>query len=168
MLRLSEVTWYSKLIAITFFLGILPSWAFYIGMIYQQTIDISEAGEIVTDKKFIPRSTPPVATSTPEVVTSASLRVGQSAKINGVQITFLGIEQESRCPIDVQCIQAGSLAVLIKLQKGIEIQRVVLESTKTYEFLNTIISIESVTPDNISTLFPSSSDYVLTFKVDSL
>ncbi len=38
-IKMNEVTWYSKLAALIFFLALLPAWAFYIGMVYQQSID---------------------------------------------------------------------------------------------------------------------------------
>ena len=35
----NKVTWYSKLLAIIFFIAILPTWTFYIGMQYEKTVD---------------------------------------------------------------------------------------------------------------------------------
>jgi hypothetical protein len=45
MIKFNEVTWYSKLAAIIFFLGALPALTFYIGMQYQAAQD---AGLVLT------------------------------------------------------------------------------------------------------------------------
>ena len=44
------------------------------------------------------------------VVTDA-IAVGTSATINGTVIGVLGLVEDSRCPVDVQCIQAGTVRV---------------------------------------------------------
>ncbi|MFA6315322.1 MAG: hypothetical protein WC648_03080 [Candidatus Paceibacterota bacterium] len=41
MIKFNEVTWYSKLAAIIFFIGILPALTFYIGMRYQHVLESS-------------------------------------------------------------------------------------------------------------------------------
>jgi hypothetical protein len=40
MIKLNEVTWYSKLAAVIFFIGVLPVLTFYIGIQYQKTNDV--------------------------------------------------------------------------------------------------------------------------------
>ena len=45
MVKWNEYTWYSKLAAIIFFLGILPSWAFYIGTQYKMTLETLAEGQ---------------------------------------------------------------------------------------------------------------------------
>ncbi len=41
MIEWNKVTWYSKLAAIIFFIGILPVLTFYIGTQYQEVKDLS-------------------------------------------------------------------------------------------------------------------------------
>jgi len=36
-IKWNTITWYSKLLAIIFFIGILPAWTFYVGMKYQKS-----------------------------------------------------------------------------------------------------------------------------------
>lgn len=43
MITWNTVTWYSKLLAVLFFIGVLPAWTFYIGMQYQATKDVVES-----------------------------------------------------------------------------------------------------------------------------
>jgi uncharacterized protein YecT (DUF1311 family) len=40
MIIWNKVTWYSKLLAVIFFIGVLPAWTFCIGRQYQETKDI--------------------------------------------------------------------------------------------------------------------------------
>lgn len=48
MIKFNEVTWYSKLAAIIFFIGILPILTFYIGTQYESTKSIAEESVIAT------------------------------------------------------------------------------------------------------------------------
>lgn len=48
MITFTEVTWYSKLAAVIFFIGVLPVLTFYIGMKYQEVISITYVAEDVT------------------------------------------------------------------------------------------------------------------------
>lgn len=40
MIQWNKVTWYSKLLSVIFFIGVLPVWTFCIGQKYQETQDI--------------------------------------------------------------------------------------------------------------------------------
>ena len=44
--------------------------------------------------------------------------LGQSALIGGTTITPLAVEEDSRCPSNVQCIQAGTVRVLVRVQEA--------------------------------------------------
>ena len=57
MIKFNEVTWYSKLAAIIFFIGVLPALTFYIGVKYQQTKTAEEAS-IVSESGFFLTSEP--------------------------------------------------------------------------------------------------------------
>lgn len=54
MIKFNEVTWYSKLAAIIFFLGVFPTLTFYIGIQYQEVKDLdqSEENQSLTNQKF--------------------------------------------------------------------------------------------------------------------
>jgi hypothetical protein len=43
MIKWNEYTWYSKMAAIIFFLGIFPMITFYIGMEYEKTNEVLES-----------------------------------------------------------------------------------------------------------------------------
>lgn len=48
-IKWNKYTWYSKLAAIIFFIGILPIWVFYLGMQYQQAMDAKRSMPIVLE-----------------------------------------------------------------------------------------------------------------------
>lgn len=48
----------------------------------------------------------------------AILALGQRGAIGGVAITPLRIEEDSRCPTGVQCIQAGTVRVAVRIEEG--------------------------------------------------
>ena len=39
-IKWNEYTWYSKLLAVLFFIGVLPAWTFYVGVQYEQTVTL--------------------------------------------------------------------------------------------------------------------------------
>lgn len=59
--------------------------------------------------------------TTPENVLDerATLAIGQSATFgadNALRITFREVEEDSRCPVDVQCVWSGDAAVLFRIE----------------------------------------------------
>jgi hypothetical protein len=46
---------------------------------------------------------------------SETLRLGESARIAGVTVRALRVEEDSRCPATVQCIQAGTVRLRIAI-----------------------------------------------------
>jgi hypothetical protein len=52
-----------------------------------------------------------------------NLFVGQSAILDAVEIQFVGIQEDSRCPTDVDCIWAGNVVVVLQVyqQEGGEV-----------------------------------------------
>jgi hypothetical protein len=46
------------------------------------------------------------------------MALGQRARIGGVVVTPLRIEEDSRCPTGVQCIQAGTVRVAVRIAEA--------------------------------------------------
>lgn len=48
------------------------------------------------------------------------LRAGQSASLKGagVKVRFASVAEDSRCPLNVQCVWAGNAKVAVVLQRG--------------------------------------------------
>jgi hypothetical protein len=48
----------------------------------------------------------------------ATVALDQRGEIGGVAVTPLRIEEDSRCPSGVQCIQAGTVRVAVRIEQG--------------------------------------------------
>lgn len=44
-----------------------------------------------------------------------TLRVGQTAQVEGLRVTFTRVLEDSRCPVDVVCVWAGNAKVELEL-----------------------------------------------------
>ncbi len=44
-----------------------------------------------------------------------TLFVRQKAQVGELQIQFLGVSQDSRCPVDVECVWAGNAKITLKV-----------------------------------------------------
>jgi hypothetical protein len=60
-----------------------------------------------------------------------ALRVGETAGVGTSQaivlVRFNGVTQDSRCPVDVECITAGSATTLLSVQTALNVQDVTLD-----------------------------------------
>ncbi len=97
-----------------------------------------------------------------------TLSVGQTRVINGVSISVNKVVEDSRCPSNVQCIQAGRALVSVTLAAGTEANTVNLSSQPVvpYVFGGSKISLIEVLPERHETTLPTQSSYRLTFRVE--
>ncbi|HVF58281.1 MAG TPA: hypothetical protein VNJ70_00475 [Thermoanaerobaculia bacterium] len=60
-----------------------------------------------------------------------TLAIGQRAVIDGgaLEMRFDGVPEDSRCPVDVQCITAGNAVARLRLAAGGDAQTVELNTT---------------------------------------
>jgi hypothetical protein len=93
------------------------------------------------------------------------LSVGEKAVFDAVQIRPLAIEEDSRCPSDVQCIQAGTVRVSIETVSamGTSTDKITLGEFITTEAQK--ITLKAVSPVPISSAHIPTSAYKLTFEV---
>jgi hypothetical protein len=49
---------------------------------------------------------------------TATAGLGRRAALGGVAVTPLRVEEDSRCPTEVQCIQAGTVRVAVRIREG--------------------------------------------------
>jgi len=98
-----------------------------------------------------------------DTVTIAS---GQTGELNGVEITVNSIGADSRCPVDVKCVWAGTLVVSVTLTDSAraEIRNLILNKPP-YVFNGHQISIIAVTPERESTKDVKQDEYRITFRV---
>lgn len=100
------------------------------------------------------------------IKTSDEIGIGQTKNINGVDITFNKLVQDSRCPVDVQCIQAGAVTANVTFKVGNEIKTFNMPSDEVpQQFAGYKISIEEVKPARMSNTEPEANSYRITFKV---
>lgn len=95
------------------------------------------------------------------------VRVGQSVLIQGVRITLRNIVQDSRCPVDVQCIQAGNVTAEVELQSNTDKDVVRITSGKSPVLFDTFnVSIDMVIPTPSSNKQINQDEYRIVFKVE--
>lgn len=105
------------------------------------------------------------------LVTGDSTAEGDTASLNqmildnGVYITPLAVVSDSRCPTDVQCIQAGAVSLSVKLSDGTHSETVTAVEGSPIAFGNKHVTLMSVTPAKKSTTTIKPSDYRFTFSV---
>ena len=121
--------------------------------------DGSSVGRTGPNCEFTPCPTAPAVEK--EITTVA---LNETAYTFGIHITPLEVLEDSRCPKDVQCIQAGTVRIRAKLQSdgGSEIQILTLGSPTN--FLGKRVTLMAVEPAKYSKTPISSSDYRFTFQ----
>ncbi len=100
--------------------------------------------------------------------TIGNVGVGKSVLINGVRVTLNSVVQDSRCPIDVQCIEAGAINTNVTLQSNTDkVTRNMPSDEVPIQFDSYRISIVGILPPRVSKTEVKPADYVVTFKVES-
>jgi hypothetical protein len=92
-------------------------------------------------------------------------KIDQSVSGLDVKITPLQVLEDSRCPHDVQCIQAGTVRVRVQLTSGLgtSMQTFTLNQPITTEAET--ITLVSVDPQKESTVTITPKDYRFVFKI---
>jgi hypothetical protein len=108
-----------------------------------------------------PVSVPPVV----ESKTTVTMGLGDTATVNGNTLKAMHVFEDSRCPSDVQCIQAGRVVVAISVESpsGLSTYELPLGQTYTTEALE--ITLDEVTPYPISTHKTTDEEYSFTFTI---
>lgn len=98
--------------------------------------------------------------------TLGKVGVGGSALVGGVNITLNSVVEDSRCPADVQCIQAGRVRVNVTLKSDTDTETRELASDATaVGFDSYQVSIESVVPSPVAGSTTEPGSYLITFRV---
>jgi hypothetical protein len=106
-------------------------------------------------------------TLTPEPAQSVTLGVGQTAQASGLTITFNELVQDSRCAVDVVCIQAGAIVANITLatKYGDTITFNKPSDEVPTWWMGYEVSITETKPEPRSTVRINPKDYIVTFFV---
>lgn len=101
-----------------------------------------------------------------QVVRSDTLAIAQTKEIDGIKITFNGVTEDNRCPVDVTCITAGAATLNVTLSDGTHtVSRNFSSDEIPYDFYGAKISIGEIKPEAISKKIIPTSKYRITFKV---
>ncbi len=92
------------------------------------------------------------------------LRLGESATFGGLTILLKSITEDSRCPKDVYCIQAGKLAALLQISLNGKTYTEPIDSIKPLVTSGFTISLDSIDPVAIAGQ-KDFSKYKLTFRI---
>ncbi len=96
--------------------------------------------------------------STSQTYTSNYTKIGQRTLINGIYITPVKVSYDGRCPIDVKCIQAGTVDLAVIFENGTT-QNTIITLNRPTTFSGKIISLTNITPNKVSTKVINDSDY---------
>lgn len=101
---------------------------------------------------------------TPKEIT---LGVKEKGSVADFSITFNEFIQDSRCPIDVQCIQAGAVNINVTMQVGAKkVTRNFPSDEVPQQFEGYKISIVDVLPKRMSKKEINPNDYKITFQIE--
>ncbi|MEK7601595.1 MAG: hypothetical protein AAB480_03645 [Patescibacteria group bacterium] len=93
------------------------------------------------------------------------LRMGELAMFKGLSILAIGIVEDSRCPVDVQCIQAGTVRVRIEVVSGMGTSTSIVKLGQAFTTEAQRITLTAVAPEKHSQTQITMGDYRLTFNV---
>ena len=102
----------------------------------------------------------------PNTSPGASAALGERARIGSIAITPLEVLQDSRCPVDAQCIQAGTVRISAKLESGSDSRTVALQLGAPFSFAGAHVLLLDVVPVRAVGKTLSPSDYHFIFTVN--
>ncbi len=105
------------------------------------------------------------ATSTQKNSVSVGVRLNQKVDVQGKMITPLRVLEDSRCPVDVECIQAGTVRVSTTVQSGSRTTTQVFVLGTPVTVGTEEITLTDVKPVKNSKIIIRSTDYLFTFSV---
>lgn len=105
-----------------------------------------------------------------EVISSVSVTavLNEAVSVLGVSITPLALEEDSRCPTDVTCIQAGQIRLMLMIVDGMSTSTSSITLAAEEPITTEIASIwlTDVLPAKVSTTPIEDEDYRFTFRID--
>ena len=104
-------------------------------------------------------------TTTPEKETGLEAGLGGKINNSGIQIFPLEVTQDSRCPVDVQCIQAGTVKLKAKIISGLGSSEVTFTLGEAITTEAEEIVLVKVLPVPNSKQTINKEDYRFTFQI---
>ncbi len=106
----------------------------------------------------------------PQLDEGFKLAYATERTIDGEQLTlrFAAINEDSRCPSDVQCVQAGQATITLRLAKdGAELatRTLTLPGAEVATYMNYTVTLLELAPYPVSTHQATANEYVATLVV---
>ena len=92
-------------------------------------------------------------------------KIDQGASVLGVKVTPLEVLEDSRCPVDVQCIQAGTVRVRATLESGLGSGSQEFQLNQPITTEAEIVTLVDVEPIPYSTVEILKSAYIFYFEI---
>ena len=115
---------------------------------------------------------PAAPTVTIPMGTDVVLAPGEYVVVNpgGLRLTFTGVTSESRCPVNVliQCVQAGSARIALRITSGVGTRDVAMETTTRSDTTTVeryVVRLVGVTPVPTTTDPIPAASYRMTLRV---
>jgi hypothetical protein len=135
-----------------------------------QPVACTEEAKLCPDGSAVGRTGPqcefsacPLSVTKGESTTTA--RLLQTIQVGGIFITPLKVLEDSRCPVDVQCIQAGRVMVAVKLESGGGVEEASLTIGSPITFVGKRVELLNVLPIKNSKQTIKPADYRFEFNV---
>lgn len=126
--------------------------------------------KLCADGSYVSRSGPacefaacPEAPETKPVSVEAAL--GETVNGLGVSITPLAVVEDSRCPADVQCIQAGTVRLSARVVSGLGTSTPEFKLGQPITTETESITLTAVAPQSMAGVAIPDTAYVFTFEV---
>ncbi|TSC68295.1 MAG: hypothetical protein G01um101456_697 [Parcubacteria group bacterium Gr01-1014_56] len=160
------------IIAVALYAAVLAGWVFSTPPVPDSVFCTQDAMQC-PDGSYVGRTGPncefvcPVTTTptTPTQVT-VEAQIGKSATALGVDILPLEVVEDSRCPVDVQCVWAGRVSVSVRIHSAMG------ESTMTFTPGTPVtteaqtITLLDVKPSPYAGVTIKQSQYVFIFQIE--
>ena len=132
-----------------------------VGAYIRQGDEIAQDIVLETCKPIFDQST------TPSILPygDATLQLHQLANFKDLSIRLLSIEEDSRCPSDVQCIQAGTVRVKAEVVSGMGTSTSIFKLGQVFTTEAEVITLKGVTPEKNSKVAITDKDYRFVFNV---
>ncbi|QQR64499.1 hypothetical protein IPH92_02940 [Candidatus Kaiserbacteria bacterium] len=97
--------------------------------------------------------------------TDTGLRLGELGTFTSISILPLSIEEDSRCPVDVTCIQAGTVRLKIQVVSRTGTSTSIVELGQEFTTEGMSITLTNVTPPKNSKIDVEETEYRFNFNV---
>lgn len=121
-------------------------------------------------KYMKPEASPDLIDNTPdENVSELKAKIDQAISAFGISLKPSEIVEDSRCPTDVQCIQAGRLRVKVEMGSSLGATSRIFEIGQSEVYDGHKITLKNASPSSKeSTVELKPSDYSFTFLIEPL